>query len=87
MKTVFSVNTHNVETDQDSLKGREIKQLGQRQDPSIDLGHELLLEGGGPNGADKLIGDDESVDFRPDHTPGHAIKAFFTRPPTIFGGV
>jgi len=85
MKVVFTVNGHNVTTPHQSLTGRQIKELGHEVDPTLDLGHELVLEGGAANGADKVIGDDETVDFHPDHIPGHTLKAFFTRPPTNFG--
>lgn len=87
MKVPFTINGQHVQTDQEVLKGLAIKQLGHEKDPSLDITHELVLEGGGPGGADKVIGDDDEVDFRPDHVPGHAFKAFFTRPPTNFGGV
>ena len=81
MKVVFSINGHNVQTDQEVLKGLAIKQLGHAADPNIDIQHELVLEGGAPHGADKVISDDEEVDLR------RGLKQFFTRPPTNFGSV
>lgn len=64
------------------MSGTQIKQEIKMVDDSIDLEHDLVLEGHG-NDADRKIANDENVDLTIGH--GAGPKKFFLRPPTSFG--
>jgi hypothetical protein len=81
-KTFFFYNETRIEVEDAVLTGREIKEAIRREDASVDLTHDLVLEGLG-NDADKVIGDLDSLDLS--HGHGAGPKRFFLRPPTNFG--
>jgi hypothetical protein len=64
------------------MTGAEIKSAIKAVVPTLDLTHDLVLEGHGRD-EDKLIRDDDKVDLS--HGHGEGPKHFFTRPPTNFG--
>lgn len=73
-----------IEADRSLLTGAEIKAATKARVPSLDLTHDLVLEGHGHE-QDRAIRDDEPIDLS--HGHGQAPKHFFTRPPTSFGRV
>ncbi len=78
----FDYVNQRIEVDQQVLTGAQIKAAIKAVVPSLDLTHELVLEGHG-NDADKVIADGDPVDL--DHSGPGGRKKFFTRPPTNFG--
>jgi hypothetical protein len=78
----FFCNTVRVVVDADQLTGAQIKAEAKRVIPTLDLGHDLVLEAQG-HGEDRQIPDEESVSLT--HGHGEGPKHFFTRPPTNFG--
>jgi hypothetical protein len=80
-KTFFFYLNDKVEVEAETLTGMQIKQAIKAEVPDFDLGHELVLEGHGPD-PDRQIGDSESVDLS--HSHG-GPKRFFARAPTNFG--
>lgn len=71
-----------IEVDRSVLTGAEVKAAIQARVASLDLSHDLVLEGHGHD-QDRAVGDDEPVDLS--HGHGQRPKHFFTRPPTSFG--
>ena len=71
-----------IEVDRESLTGAEIKAAIKVKVLTLDLTHDLVLEGRGHD-ADRVIADDDSVNLA--HGHGEGPKKFFTRPPTNFG--
>lgn len=80
MKIFFFMNDHKVEVDKPVMTGLEIKEASAKVDPTVDVTHELVLEG--PHG-DTPIPNDAEVNL--EHGHGEGPKHFFTRPPTSFG--
>lgn len=80
-KFSFQYNGRKIEVDQELLTGAQIKAAIKAVDSTLDLSHDLILEGHG-NDPDRPIADGETVSL--DHAHG-GIKKFHTRPPTNFG--
>jgi hypothetical protein len=81
-KIFFLYSDERIEVERSPLTGSEIKAAIKSHVASLDLSHDLILEGQG-NEADRVVKDDETVDLT--HGHGEAPKRFFTRPPTNFG--
>ncbi|MDX8450581.1 hypothetical protein [Mesorhizobium captivum] len=73
-----------IEADRSVLTGAEVKATIKARVPSLDVSHDLVLEGHGHD-QDRAIRDDEPNDLS--HGHGQGPKHFFTRPPTSFGRV
>ncbi|MER8563685.1 hypothetical protein [Mesorhizobium sp. M0578] len=72
-----------IEVDRSVLTGAEVKAAIQARVATLDLSHDLVLEGHGHHDQDRAVRDDEPVDLS--HGHGQGSKHFFTRPPTSFG--
>lgn len=83
-KVFFFYNQVKVNAPTAELNGAQIKHEIQKVDNSVDLTHDLVLEGHGDD-PDRKIADDENVDLTIGH--GSGPKKFFLRPPTSFGYV
>lgn len=83
-KVFFLYSGTRIEVDDETLTGAQIKAEIKKVDATLDMAHDLVLEGKGHD-EDAVIKDDQTVNLA--HGKGEGPKEFFTRPPTNFGGV